>query len=118
MYLLRLVRLVVPRQLVEHRPRPPPAVVVIRRRFGVQNAVGLVALLVRAVVLAAAADAAEARAAAGEREGVEAGELLGGGDVLVGGEEEHDLPLLVLDGDDVEEAPERSSCKIRLGSAL
>jgi hypothetical protein len=28
----------------------------------------------------------------------------------VRGKEEHNLPLLVLDGDDVEEAPERRSC--------
>lgn len=32
---------------------------------------------------------------------------LGVGDVLVGGEEKHHLPLLVLDGHDVQEAPER-----------
>lgn len=40
MYLLRLVRLVVSRQLVEDGPRAPAAVVVVHRRLDVQIAVG------------------------------------------------------------------------------
>ena len=36
-------------------------------------------------------------------------EEAGAGDVLVGGEEQHHLVLLVLDGDQVHQAPERVS---------